>query len=146
MGYQKVLVPVSGKYRLERATLALEHALKIVREDGEICFFHCVDQVPYLIPGESRKKLIMEDSQEAEKLLAPLVERVRSAGIAYRVHIVEGSPVTHIPKFASEGKFDIIVMFAGERNNLGQLIRKLVVGSVTERLFHAVNIPLLIVH
>jgi len=146
VGYQKVLVPVSGKYRLERATLALEHALKIVREDGEICFFHCVDQVSSLIPGESRKKVVMEDSREAEKLLAPLVERTKSAGIACRVHIVEGSPVARIPDFASEGKFDIIVMFAGERNDLGKLIRKLVVGSVAERLLHAVNIPLLIVH
>ena len=145
MGYQKVLVPVSGKYRFERAARALEQALQIVREDGELCFFHCVDKVPYLIAGEDHKKLVMENTQEAEKLLAPLVQRVKDAGIAYRVHIVEGSPAMHIPSFAKEGRFDVIVMFTGERNGLGVLIGKLVMGSITERVLHATSIPLLVV-
>ena len=145
MGYRKILLPVSGKYHLERATLALEQALQIVQEDGELCFFHCVDEVPYLIAGEAHKKLVMEDTREAEKLLVPLVQRVKNAGIAYRVHIMEGSPAMHIPRFATEGKFDAIVMFSGERNALGELIGKLVMGSITERVLHATSIPLLVV-
>jgi len=145
MGYQKVLLPVSGKYRLERALLALEQALKITREDGEVCFFHCMDEVPKRIGGEAHKKLVMENTREAEKLLAPLVHRTEAAGIAYRVHIVEGSPAMQIPRFAVEGKFDIIVMFAGERNSLGELIGKVVMGSISERVLHATSIPLLIV-
>ena len=145
MGYRKVLLPVSGKYRLERATLALEQALQIVRDDGELCFFHCVGEVPYLIAGEAHKKLVMEDAREAEKLLAPLVQRAKDAGITYRVHIMEGSPAMHIPRFATEGQFNAIVMFTGERNDLGELIGKFVMGSIAERVLHATSIPLLIV-
>jgi len=146
MGYQKVLVPVSGKYLLERATRALEQALQIVREDGEICFLHCVDEVPYLVSGNDHRKLIMEDAKEAEKLFEPLSERVKNAGIAYSVHILEGSPAVHIPRFATEKKFDAIVMYSGGHDELGKLIGKLVMGGITERVLHTVNIPLLVVH
>lgn len=145
MGYLMVLLPVSGKYRLARAQKALEQALQIVREDGEICFFHCVDEVPYLIAGEAHKKLVMENTQEAEKLLTPLLQRVKDAGIAYKVQIMEGSPAMLIPRFASAEKFNVIVMFTGECNDLGEFIGKLVAGSITERVLHATDIPLLVV-
>jgi len=145
MGYQKVLVPVSGKYRLERAMLALEQALHLVREDGAICFLHCVDEARYLITREDLKKLVVEDTREAEKLLSPLVKRVRDAGIAYSVHIMEGSPAQHIPRFALEKTCDAVVMYAGERDELGNLVGKFTMGSVVERVFHTIRIPLLLV-
>ena len=145
MGYQKVLVPVSGKYRLERAMLSLEQALQIVRQDGEICFLHCVDEARYLITREDLKKLVMGDAREAEKLLSPLVERVRDAGIAYSVHIMEGSPVEHIPRFALERTCDAVVMYAGGRDEMGKLVGKLTMGGVVERVFHAIHIPLVLV-
>jgi nucleotide-binding universal stress UspA family protein len=142
MGYQKVLLPVSGKHRLIRAARALEQALQIVQKDGEICFLHCVNEVPYLLAGEEHKKLVMGDAKEAEKLLSPLVERVRSAGIAYSIHIVEGSPVTHIPRFASESKCNIVTMCTDGHNDPA----KLAMGSITERMFQYLSVPLLLVH
>jgi nucleotide-binding universal stress UspA family protein len=135
MGYQKVLVPVSGKYRFERAARALEQALQIVREDGEICFLHCVDEVPYLITEEAHRKRIMQDTSEAEKLLDPLLTRVKEAGITYRVHIVEGSPVTHIPRFASESKFNAVVMCTDSGEEPA-------IGSIAERVFQYLSVPL----
>jgi nucleotide-binding universal stress UspA family protein len=142
MGYQKVLVPVSGKYRLERASRALVHALQIVHENGEIGFLHCVDEVPYLITGEAHKKLVMEDTSEAEKLLTPLVERVRGAGIAYSVHIVEGSPVTHIPRFAAEHECGVVIMCTDSQTKHD----KLAMGGITARVFQYLSVPLLVVH
>ena len=144
MGYQKVLVPVSGKDLLGRAARALEQALQIVRKDGEICFLHCVDEKSYLITGNEHRNLVMEDAGEAEKLFAPLPERVINAGITYSAHILEGPPATLIPRFAEEGKFNAIVMYSSGHDDLGKLIGKLVVGGVTERVLHAINIPLLI--
>jgi len=142
MGYEKVLLPVSGKHRLARAARALEEALQIVREDGEICFLHCVDEVPYLITEEADRKLILQDTREAEKLLDPLVKRAKIAGITYRVHVVEGSPVTHIPRFASEKKFNVVVMCTdGDSEPI-----KLTMGSITGRVFQYLKVPLLIVH
>jgi len=146
MGYQKVLVPVSGKHHLQRAARALEHALRLLEEGGEICFLHCLTEVPYLLSGEDHKKLVMGDSREAEKLLGPLVERVRDAGITYSVHIMEGLPVTHIPMLAFEGKCDVVVMCVGSHNNEPGEPRELVMGGVAERVFQYISIPLLIVH
>ena len=141
MGYQKVLMPVSGKYRLERAARALDHALQLVREDGEIGFLHCVEEMTYLITGTEQRTLVMEDTSEAEKLLGPLVARVRNAGIACGVHIVEGSPVTHIPRFAAERKFHIVVMYTDSAEP-----GRLAIGGIADRVFQYLNVPLLIVH
>jgi nucleotide-binding universal stress UspA family protein len=101
--------------------------------------------VPYLPAGEDHKKLVMGDSREAERLLGPLVERVRDSGITYSVHIMEGLPVTHIPMFALEGKCDIVVMCIGSRSEPGEPL-ELVMGGVAERVFKYINVPLLIVH
>jgi nucleotide-binding universal stress UspA family protein len=142
IGYQKVLVPVSGKFRLERAKQALEHALQIVRKNGEIGFLHCVDEVPFLITMEEHRKLFTQDTREAEKLFNPLVERVRNAGIACSVHIVEGSPVTHIPSFASAKQFNVVVMCTdGDAEPV-----KLSMGSIAMRVFQYLDVPLFIVH
>lgn len=142
MGYRKVLLPVSGKYRLERAMRALEHALNIVSPDGEICFLHCLEEVPHLIKGADHKKLVMEDTREAEALLKPLVDRSRHAGIGCKVRIVEASAVPAIHKTAAEEKSDVVVMFSDGRNELG----KLFFGSITERVLQQLAVPLLVVH
>ena len=142
MGYSKVLVPVSGKFRLERAARALEHALQIVREYGEIGILHCVDEVSHLITVEEHRKQYLQDTSEAEKLFSPLVDRVRSAGITCSVHIVEGSPVTHIPSFASAKKFNVVVMCTdGDAEPV-----KLAMGSIAVRVFQYLDIPLFIAH
>jgi len=129
MGYRKVLLPVSGKYRLERAMLALEQALQIVQEDGEICLFHCMDN-EYCLSKEGA---------------LPLLQRIQEASIKCMVHIVEGAPAIQISRFAMENKYDAIVMFAGERNAQGELTGKLVMGGIAERVFHTTSIPLLLV-
>ena len=142
MGYKKALVPVSGKFLLERAARALAQALRVVREDGEICFLHCADEMPYLITGEAHRKLVMQDTSEAEKLFAPLVASVKDAGIAYSVHIVEGSPVTHIPRFAADRKCDVVVMCTDGQSEPG----KHSMGVLAERVFQYLSVPLLLAH
>ena len=142
MGYQRVLVPVSGKHRLKRAARALEHALRVVREDGEVCFLHCLTEMPYLLAGEEHRKLVMGDAREAEKLLSPLAERVRDSGIAYSVHILEGSPLTHIPRFVLERECEIVVMCVGDYSGSVELA----MGGVAERVFNVLGVPLIIVH
>ena len=142
MGYQRVLVPVSGKFQLKRAGRALEHALRLLREGGEICFLHCLAEVPYLLAGESHNKLVMGDAGEAEKLLSPLTERVRDSKIAYSVHVVEGSPMARIPRFALEHTCDIVVMCVGGHSGPEELV----MGGVAERVFKDLGVPLLIVH
>jgi nucleotide-binding universal stress UspA family protein len=142
MGYRKVLVPVSGKYRLERAARALEQALQILRPDGEVCFLHCVDDMPHLIAGDAQRKLVIGDASEAENLIKPLADRANSAGIAFSVHIVEGSPVTHIPRLASDKQCNAVVMCTDGTDSS----KKLSMGNLAGRIFQYLNVPLMIVH
>jgi len=142
MGYQRVLVPVSGRYRMERAARALEQALRIVQPDGEIGFLHCVEEMPQVITADAQGKRVTGDTREAEKLLTPLAERAKDAGIASSMHIVEGSPVTHIPRFASEKEFHAVVMCTDGQNEPN----KLAMGSLTARVFQYLRVPLLVVH
>jgi len=88
MGYRKVLLPVSGKYHLKRAMLALEQALQIVDKDGEIYFLHCVEN--------------SAASYLSERQAHPLEKRGQDAGIKCLVYFIEGSPAMEIPRFATE--------------------------------------------
>jgi nucleotide-binding universal stress UspA family protein len=98
--------------------------------------------MPYLITGDAHRKLVMEDTTEAEKLLHPLTERARSAGVAYSVRIVEGSPVTHVPRIASEGTVDAVVMCTDGDDEPDRVT----MGSTTGRVFQFLRVPLLVVH
>ena len=142
MAYQKVLVPVSGKYQLKRASKALEHALQIVSHGGEICLLHCTEKAQRRIPADAQQKLVQKIIEDAEKLLQPLADRVKDVGVACSVHIVEGTPAMLIPRFASENACNIVVMFTDGRSTLG----KLFTGSVTERILQELDVPLLVVH
>jgi len=140
-GYSKVLVPVSGKLRLARAAFSLEHALRVVQENGEIGFLHCADKTSHLITDEEHMKLTMGDTMETEKLFGPLVVTAKNAGIKYSVLVVSGSPMTHISRVASERSFDVVVMCADHKGPV-----KRAMGSITERVFQELSVPLLIVH
>jgi nucleotide-binding universal stress UspA family protein len=99
-------------------------------------------EVPHHIVGGAHRKLLGGDTSEAEKLFNPLAECVKIAGIAHSVHIVEGSPQTHISRFASEKKIDIVVMCTDGHDETG----KLAMGSIAERVFQYLGVPLLVVH
>ena len=49
------------------------------------------------------------------------------------------------PRIATENRCDVIVMFAGERSELGKLIGQLAMGGIVERVLRATGIPLLLV-
>jgi nucleotide-binding universal stress UspA family protein len=58
------------------------------------------------------------------------------------VHIVEGTPVTHIPRLAANKKCNVVVMCTDGLDETG----KLTMGGLTERVFQYLKIPLLVVH
>ena len=142
MVFQKILVPVSGKHHLSRAMRVLEQTLQIVRKDGEICFLHCIDIVSPLIAGKAHELLIGEASAGVEKKLNPLVEHTENAGIKWSIHILMGSPTAHIPRFVADNKCDIVVMCTDD----GDAPEARSIGSIAERVFQNLNVPLLILH
>jgi nucleotide-binding universal stress UspA family protein len=142
MAYSKALVPVSGKYRLERAARALGQALEIVAPDGGICFLHCLEEMTHISPpgrDAAQKKLIMGNPGEAKTLLRPLAERAERAGMRVDMHIVGTAVEEAVPRVAVEERCDVVVMFVDG-------LPKLAPGSIGERVLQKLAVPLLLVH
>ena len=78
---------------------------------------------------------------EGMKVLAPAQELLDKAGVAYQYHLFVGEPAEVITRFAKEQAFDEIVM--GTRGLTG--ISGVLVGSVTTKVIHLAEIPVLLV-
>lgn len=137
MIYQKILLPISGKYQGERAIKALEHALKLV--NGEIVVMHAYEPLPKLVGGEGHVELVREATAEGMTVVAPVVSAVQKAGMPCRVRVVEGPVVEAIVHVAHEELCDIIVMFTDGRDEVSDML----LGSITERVLRTTDVPLL---
>lgn len=137
MLYKRILLPVSGKYQGKRAIKALEHALTLV--SGEIVIMHAYPSLPKLVGGEGHMELVNEAVADAMTLVSPVVQRVEKEGLPYKVSIVEGAPEDAIVQVAHKASCDLIVMFTDGRDGLSDLL----LGSVTERVLRATDVPLL---
>lgn len=137
MPYQKILLPVSGKFNGARAMKALRHALSLL--NGEIVIMHAYAPLPMLVGGQAHQELAQEAAAAAMAAISPVVSAVEKASIPHRVRIVEGSPAETIVHVAHAEDCDLIVMFTDGRDELCDLL----LGSVTERVLRATDVPLL---
>lgn len=137
MIYQKILLPISGKCHGDRAAKALAHALKLV--NGEIVVMHAYDPLPKLVGGEGHDELVRAATAAGMEIVAPVVADIQKAGMPCRVRIVEGPAEDAIVHVAHEELCDIIVMFTDGRDGLADML----LGSITERVLRATDIPLL---
>lgn len=79
--------------------------------------------------------------EEGLKVLTPIEEKLRSAGIAFTSHITAGSSAETIASFAQQLKCTQILM--GTRGHSG--IVGSLLGSVATRVASLTNIPLLLI-
>jgi nucleotide-binding universal stress UspA family protein len=68
-------------------------------------------------------------------------EAARMAGTEVRAELASGSPASEIVRLASEGSFDLVVV--GTHGRAG--FRRLVLGSVAERVVREAHCPVLVV-
>lgn len=139
MGYQKILLPVSGKLKGERALKALQHVLKLTK--SEIVVMHAYEPLSMLVGGHAHEELAREAMAEGIRLTAPVIGAIEKASVPHRVRIVEGTPAEAIVHVAHEENCDLIVMFTDGCDDISDLL----LGSVTERVLRATDVPLLVV-
>lgn len=137
MIYQRILLPISGKHKGERALKALAHALKLVKD--EIVLLHAYDPLPKIVGGEGHMELVREAKAEGLNIVAPLVDAIKKVGLISRVRVEEGPAMEAIVHVAHEEKCDLIVMFTDGREG----VRDMLLGSVAERVLRHTDIPLL---
>lgn len=138
MPFKTLLVPVDGS---EHADLACKQAVALARlSGGTVHLLHCYENIPNLIGGEARAKLVKEYEAKSEKLLDKYRHRIQKAGVPCLEHILHGDPGIVIVEAAAKFGCDIIVM--GTRG-LGGL-ENLILGSVSYRVLQAAVVPVLL--
>ena len=136
---QQILAALDGSPTSEAA---LEQAIQLATAFGSTVFLvHVLDMYPESIAVASD----MEErlSQEAREILENGQARVEAAGVACAgtsVHI-GGQPHAFITREATERNVDLIVLGSHGRTGL----RKLLVGSVAERVIGHAPCPVLVV-
>lgn len=139
----KILVPVDGSAAsLAAHRLAMEMAICF---GAEIVLLYVVDASALdeicRLSGRERPHLLHEMQESGMKLLLALSQEAQKQGVAAVIEIHTGMPDEVIMEEAGRIKADLIVM--GKMGRKGH--RRSLLGSVTERVLEAADIPVLVV-
>jgi len=139
----KILVPVDGsEASLAAHRLALETARAFA---AEIILLYVVDSSALdeivRLSGRERPHLLHEMQESGMKLLLSLSQEAQQQGIGARVDIQTGMPDEVILDEAHRQQAGLIVMGKIGRKRH----RRSLLGSVTERILEAADLPVLVV-
>ncbi len=137
---KNILVPIDFS---EHSTWALEVAIMLAkRTNAAIHLLHVVD-VPTYTFNAAYERLAMQKRQEllaeTSKQLAELAESTAAQGVKLNHVLEQGTTYKLIVETADANNCDVIVM--GTHGISG--LKKLFIGSTTERVIHTANCPVL---
>jgi nucleotide-binding universal stress UspA family protein len=141
---KKVLVPIDGSATSLRALDILMQKRTLYRDPGELEIHllnvqHPVSgDVDTFVDHDQIKQYHREQSLEA---LQPARDLLDQAGIPYIFHIGVGDPGEVIAHYAKEKGCDQIIMGTRGRGELAGLL----LGSVTWKVIHLAEVPILLV-
>jgi nucleotide-binding universal stress UspA family protein len=139
--FSKLLVPVDGS---ENSVRALEAAIFLSKKiDAHMTVVHVMEKPPtvYIHPQKELEELLRNYRREAEQILEKCQEIGNRNGVELRKVIIEGDVASEINRFAEKEVFDMIVM--GHRGS-GRF-KKMVLGSVSEKVLHQTKRSVLII-
>lgn len=137
--YKRVLLPVSGESRGQRANIALKKALQVC--DGIIILLHVTEPIPQTVGGENRLGLERENRAQGMLVVTPIIEQLEAAKVHFHTCIEAGTVAETIVRVADEENADLIVMFTDGREDLKDYL----LGSTTERVLRNTGTDLLAV-
>jgi len=137
-----ILIPVDGS---ESSTRAVKAALTNVADNGP-AHFHILNVQPPIISGNVKRfvsKEIIDDyyQEEGQKALAAAVALMKEADASFDAKIEVGHIAETIAHYAENHHCDRIVMGTRGRGPVSGLL----LGSVTTKVLHLVNIPVTLV-
>lgn len=142
MSIRHLLVPVDFS---PGSDLAFDHAVALAKVfDADVHVLH-VFQVPtYALPDGAfipGADAVAEILTSAEKEVHSRVERAASSGVRFHAHTTEGAVDQEILRVAGRTHADMVVMGTHGRTGL----RKVLLGSVAERVVRAATMPVITV-
>jgi nucleotide-binding universal stress UspA family protein len=139
---KKILAAVDGSEPSQRGVrLAAELAHKF---DAELTLAHVLSPlwIPPEVYGLSIDAIQSAHAKEGQKLVHDAEKMVHGHGLKIERVVLEGVPADALAEFAKANGYDLVVV--GSRGQ-GAMSR-VVLGSVSGRMAHLCQIPLLIVH
>ncbi|PEJ46680.1 MULTISPECIES: universal stress protein [unclassified Bacillus (in: firmicutes)] len=137
--YNKILVPFDQSASSSRA---LHHAAELAKTISAEKL--TILMVNHHLPVEEFSvdvdidKLLDEENAEA---LNPAIDFLKESGVNFEVHIKDGMPAQVILEYANNHHYPLIVM---GRSGKG-VLKHAILGSVSNRVLHETNCPVLIV-
>jgi nucleotide-binding universal stress UspA family protein len=141
--FQKILVPVDGS-KASRAALRL--ALELARLHGaQIMLLFVIDASTLheisRLSGQERPCLLEDLEKTGDAILTAFAKEALQQGIVAQTELRQGMPEEVIIEVAGEKGLDVIVM--GKIGGKGH--RRSMLGSVTERVLEAADLPVVVV-
>lgn len=146
--YNSILVPTDGS---ETAEVAVDHALDLAEKyDATVHTIYVVDtdsmdlslgseQVDRIRSGQFGD--MEELGEKAEKATNRVGKRGEEHGVSVVEDVGAGKPHSVITNYANDHDIDLIVMGSHGRGG----VRRMLLGSVTERVLRTARIPVLVV-
>jgi len=139
MEQKKILVAVDGsKHSYRVLEKAVEFSTYLV---AKILLVYCHKKFPKLLGEPFRDRAITDILYDAEQLMKPFSQLLSDAGVSFTERLMEEPAGSMIPDIADIEKCDLIIMGSRGLTDLEGLI----VGSVTHRVLHLANCPVLVV-
>ncbi len=137
--FTNVLVAYDGS---DHSQKALDLAAKIAQcSDGKLKVLYAFDHVPSIYGDDETARFIERAMNKGREILAAATAHLGELGIHYSTDTVEGPAAEAILRIAEAEGCDLIVM--GSRG-LG-MMQGLLLGSVSYRVLHHAQVPVLIV-
>ena len=143
--YKKILVPLDGSRIAECVMPHIKTIAKATNSKVELVSVVEPVEIPtrgkIALTEDDLKQINADASQEANKYLNSLANRLKRAGIEGIPVVITGKPAESLVDYANNNAIDLIIMATHGRSG----ITKWFWGSVAEKVLRAVDIPILLV-
>lgn len=138
MQIRKILTPVDGSdHSMTAASYSADFATAV---GAKITLLHCHRRFPVILAEPHFQNAIDDIMKDSEALVQPFVDMLDKRGVEFETRILEGSPGRVIPEVAQIEEMDMIIMGSRGVSDLEGLI----LGSVTHKVLHSTECPVLV--
>ncbi|MFH0847230.1 MAG: universal stress protein [Chloroflexota bacterium] len=142
--YNRILAPLDGS---ELAECALEHIKSIAKGCSvpRVDLLYVVPPITPIVTEDISPSLLVDMEEDLENwgknYLASVVKKLKKEDVAAEAVVLHGNVAESILDYARKNGVDLIIMSTHGRSGL----KRLVLGSVTDRVSRLSSVPVLVV-